>query len=283
MDLLAVERELEEGAGGPTAPSPSVSPQKLPIVGADGEVLMSPADPDPEPEEGELHPPAAPEPGAAGVGAPFHGDSSKSNTLKKYYKKLFKSKKDKAKASSAGSEGPSGEGLGAGGGAGGGGGMSAAGSRRVTAEPLRPQPSAAQRSDSSRSARGDGEEAGSAATAAASAPPHYHAAPSTSGAEVGTPAPGGGRLLPSRFEMLGSGRFDDDGAASTISAYDSRMSTLSSGAGAGAMGGTLKGLLGPRKNKVKKQIEMDALRCAHARPQWGQSTVARNGGLPCAR
>ena len=53
-DLLAVERELEGGGG--LADSPSVSPQKLPaaLVAEDGEALGLP-------EEGELHPPAAPD------------------------------------------------------------------------------------------------------------------------------------------------------------------------------------------------------------------------------
>lgn len=75
MDMLAIEARLGDGG----EDSPAGSPQKLPSAVIDHDPIEVPG-------EGT----------GAGAAEPFHA-SKKSNTLKKYYKKLFKKPKDREK------------------------------------------------------------------------------------------------------------------------------------------------------------------------------------------
>lgn len=74
-----------------------------------------------------------------------------------------------------------------------------------------------------------------------------------------------------RYDRQGSG---NDGA-SVAGGRDSRMSTF----GGSNMGGTFKGLLGPRAKKTK-QIELDALRCGLG-GGGGWVTAEQHGVSPC--
>lgn len=240
-DLLAVERELD----GAAFDSPAASPLKLPS-GIVNDL--------PEVQEGEDRQ-------STGQEAPFHA-SKKSNTLKKYYKKLFKKKKETDKIGVDGEQREVGASSAAA--------AAAATPSQVSTgpasphhqEPWRPPPlqqppepqpyTATGASGSSRTALEDGDEATSGAAAAASSAAVAIASPSS-------------RYTSGRFDTgLGSqyerAAVADEGGGSSVagSGADSRMGTFNSST-AGSMGGTIKGFLGPRKKK-NKQYELDALR-----------------------
>ena len=345
-DLLAVERELEEGPA--AGDSPAVSPQKLPsalVEGGSGDLEDRdeyPSEALDAEDEGAI--PAAPAAGppaaddaaapavasaaAAAAAQPFHAaGSKKSGTLKKI-KKLFKTgkakDKEKEKERSAGAA-PT---TPAGGGHGAGGGWPASpaaspqshhrklsmasshGQQEPQAQPaagedapVLEQQDSGQCRQRRRWASGAGAGAGSGSGSARTTAEEADGEPGGGGGSGAHSALAGGSLsqwsggaagagLPQHLAppgLLSSGRFDlaavarcdsgvlgtDDGTASSVAGYgglDSRYGTINSSA-ASSYGGTLKGLLGPRK-KHRKQIELDALRCGMG--GWAAAFCARH-------